>query len=62
MEAYLTARPGQEFSAGEIAEGLNLKVGPINLFCGQLVKAGKIEKTGSKKFKLAKVQQFAKAG
>lgn len=56
------ARQGQELSAGEIANALNLKVGSVNLACIALSRAGKLEKTPANKYRIPVNAQVAKAG
>jgi hypothetical protein len=61
VESYFNSHPGEEFSAAELASTLSIRIQTVAVACAKLVKAGRLERAASGKFRTAKLHAMPKA-
>lgn len=61
VESYFNAHPGEEFSAGEVATALSIRIQSVALVCSKLASAGRLERSASGKFRAAKLHAMPRA-
>jgi hypothetical protein len=61
IQSAFDSNPDTEYSSSELASGLGIHVGAVNLVCAKLAHRGKLEKTSTGKYRAAKLHAMPRA-